>query len=862
MTSTPQIKPTPSSTTQISIEGANEHNLKNVDVSIPHNALVAMTGVSGSGKSSLAFDTLFAEGQRRYLESLSTYTRQFLNQLGRPDVLRISGLPPVITVDQRTGSTAPRSTLATMTEIHDYLRVLYARAGNAHCPTCKTPVESQTSQQIVRQILALADKQKVMILAPFVRGRKGMHRAVFTDICSEGLVRARVDGEIVDSADPPELSKSKQHDIEAVVDRIVVKPGIESRVQESIDLALRLGDGVCLVTHQIESEWHDRLYSQHFACPQCETSYPPLETRSFSFNSPYGACPECDGLGHKLDDNDDSSNDDAIPCPACDGGRLNPFSQAVTLFDRSLPAVSRFSVSEAHQFFQNIAIDSDQQDLQLPLSVEKQEVVRKAVPQLLSKLEYLLKVGLGYLSLGRGAKSLSGGEFQRARLAGCLGSGLVGVCYILDEPTIGLHPHDTGQLIRILQQLRDSGNTVIVVEHDLDVVGQSDQVIDLGPGAGDDGGMIVAQGTPAELTESPTSVTGPYLKPATPTNSTQSSKRQTQEAPRLKIVDAIKHNLKNVTVEIPLQVLTAVSGVSGSGKSTLIHGTLVPSLKSHINHSESQFVGCKQIQGVEHIDRVIEIDQSALGKSGRSNPATYTGLWNEVRKLFAHTRDARIRGFTARRFSFNSKQGGCPACSGKGTQRIEMHFMPDMYVRCPECNGQRFNRQTLSIRFSGHSVADVLDMRIDHAAELFSNFPKLKAILDTLTQIGLGYLALGQPSYTLSGGEAQRIKLATELSKATIANTLFVLDEPTTGLHPHDVGNLLGILQGLVDKGNSVLVIEHNLDVLAAADWLIDLGPKGGNDGGKIVFTGPPEDAIRCQESLTGKALKSIINGV
>jgi excinuclease ABC subunit A len=848
----------------IRVRGARVHNLRNIDVDIPRDSLVVMSGVSGSGKSSLAFDTLFAEGQRRYLESLSTYTRQYLDQLQRPDADLIDGLPPTISIDQRSGSVRVRSTLATTTEIYDYLRLLYARAGQAHCPRCRQPVSCQSSQAIVEQILALEARRKVMILAPLVRGRKGTHRQVFEKICKDGFVRARVDGEVVDASDPPELAKNKRHDVEVLVDRILVKEGIRPRLQESIELALKQGQGTCLLSDYDGDRWHDRLYSEKFACPNCSISFPELEPRTFSFSSPYGACPECDGLGVQFSSAADEDSirelESQVVCEACQGGRLNPFARAVTLAGRSIHELTAMCVSAAAAFFEGLmkSVGSDADDsVFMP---EGRLVAAKTVPDVAARLRFLVDVGLGYLNLDRPTRTLSGGEFQRARLAACLGSGLIGVCYILDEPTIGLHPRDTARLIEILVELRDLGNSIVVVEHDPDMILRADYLIDLGPGAGREGGRIVAAGTPAEVAREPNSLTGNYLN--NPAALCRPSKRRHIDWKRsLTLKGTRTHNLKNVTARVPLEVFTCVTGVSGSGKSSLITHTLTPSVRRALTNPTSQTglfrpLDVDALDGVALIDRIVEIDQSPIGRTGRSNPATYSGIWDEVRKMFARTRAARLRGYPARRFSFNAPGGRCEACKGQGTQRIEMHFMPEMHVTCPDCQGSRFNRQTLAIRFAGKNVADILRLRIDEALEFFGNFPKLRAILDTFNDVGLGYLSLGQSSLTLSGGEAQRVKLATELSRCSDEKTLFVLDEPTTGLHPADIEKLMTLLGRLIDRGNSVLVVEHQIDVIASSDWLIDLGPEGGDAGGRIVAQGRPEDVANVEQSHTGRALR------
>jgi len=851
----------------IQIRGARVHNLKNIDVDIPRDALVVLSGVSGSGKSSLAFDTLFAEGQRRYLDSLSTYTRQYLNQLERPDVDRIDGLPPTISVSQSSGSARLRSTLATTTQIADYLRLLFARAGQAHCPQCGKKVERQTAQAIVSRILELEQGHKVIVLAPLVRGRKGMHRKVFETICKEGFVRARVDGQIVDAGDPPELDKNREHTIEVVVDRIIVKEGIRARLGESVDLALAHGDGACLISFQDAETWIDRLYSTKFACATCSASFLELEPRTFSFNSPYGACEQCEGLGFLAEAADDEEHPDKTyvkqgpRCPACHGSRLNPFASAVTVGGQTLKQLSEMPVAGVSEFFDEMSrvISTDAVDDGL-FSPEQRGVAERTVPEIAQRLQFLCKVGLDYLSLDRSTRSLSGGEFQRARLAGCLGSGLIGVCYVLDEPTIGLHPRDTGRLIDVLCDLRDRGNSVLVVEHDEDVMRRADCLIDIGPGAGSEGGEVVAYGTPDEVAKVEGSPTGRYLarigssSPSVPAREVNWKRCVTLKA-------ANTHNLKNVDVRIPLDVLTVVSGVSGSGKSSLITQTLVPALRAALIESTSPVDGARLELSGDGVSRLVVIDQSPFGRSGRSSPATYSGAWDIVRKLYSQTRDARVRGFTARRFSFNSPQGRCRTCKGQGTERMTMHFMPDVDVTCPMCKGARFNRQTLSVRYRGLSLADVLDMRFDEAREFFKRVPRLSTILETFHAVGLGYLSLGQPSLTLSGGEAQRVKLASELSRTSPEQTLFILDEPTTGLHPADIERLLSLLKQLVERGNSVVVVEHQLDVIAAADWVIDLGPDGGQAGGSIIAEGPPHIIASAPDGHTAQALRVYLRG-
>lgn len=861
----------------IKVRGARTHNLKNIDVDLPRDRLVVITGLSGSGKSSLAFDTLFAEGQRRYLECLSAQTRQFLHQLEKPDVDSISGLAPTICVDQRVTAARIRSTLATTTEIFDYVRLLFARAGQAHCPDCNEPVSQQSVDSIVDRVMHLEAGRKVMLIAPLVVGRKGAHREVFEKICKAGFVRARVNGEVVDAASPPELARGKAHTIEAIVDRLIVKPGIEARLKESVELTLKHGEGSCLISELVDDVWNDRLYSSKYACSKCGTSYPPLEPRSFSFNSPYGACPTCRGLGRVVPEENEERverTDEfwSVPaCGECHGARIGRFQRAVTLWEYSLPRLMELTVEDAARIIGDLAEDAAQQQTLTP---EGQAAARTLVPEIVSRLKFLERVGVGYLQLNRPSRTLSGGEFQRARLASCLGSSLVGVCYVLDEPTIGLHPRDTQRLVDVFNDLRDRGNSVLVVEHDLEVMRAADWLIDLGPGAGREGGRVLWSGRPQELVQqrasqdSQDSQTARVLRNESPSSNHKRS-RAIDSNRRLVIDDVWIHNLRGLRAEIPLGVFVTITGVSGSGKTSLISHALVPAIKYGLTQRErtqltqlkEHGLPCSSLSGLQDIDRIVVVDQSPLGRSGRSNPASHTGIWDHVRHVFAKTRDARLRGFGPQRFSFLSPDGRCAACRGQGLRRLEMNFLPDLMVTCSECRGQRFNAQTLHVKYRDKNVAEVLKLRVDEAVEFFANFPKLKAVLDVLCGVGLGYLELGQPASTLSGGEAQRIKLAAELAKGGTERVLYVLDEPTTGLHPADVERLIELLQQLVDRGQSVLVVEHNLDLIRSSDWTIDLGPEGGASGGQIVSSDRPEKIAQNPElSATAAALADAVS--
>ena len=936
---------------KIVVKGAKVHNLKNVSLEIPRDKLIVFTGLSGSGKSSLAFDTIYAEGQRRYVESLSSYARQFLGQMDKPDVESIEGLSPAISIDQKTTSRNPRSTVGTVTEIYDYLRLLYARVGVPHCPKCGKEIAQQSVDQIVDQIMELPERSKIMILAPIIRGRKGTHEKVLENIKKQGFVRARIDGEIYDlTEDEVKLEKNIKHNIEAVVDRIIVKDGIEGRLTDSIETSLKMAEGLVLVNIIGEE---DRLYSEHFACADCGISIDELAPRMFSFNSPFGKCERCDGLGTLMEIDEDlvvpnkdlsirggaistwgdsrmkeeswtycvlkalmdkynfdldtpykdlpkkvqevlmygepeklkvtytkenvkavynhsfegeinnlrrryiETNSDSMkaeiekymsdnPCPKCKGARLKPEALAVTVGGKNIFEFTKMAIREELDFINSIDFS------------EKDKIISsQIIKEIQSRLSFLINVGLDYLDLARTAGTLSGGEAQRIRLATQIGSQLMGVLYILDEPSIGLHQRDNDRLIATLKQLRDVGNTLIVVEHDEDTMREADYIVDIGPGAGEHGGEIVAAGTLEEIMGNENSLTGKYLTGAKKVELPE--ERRKGNGNFITVKGAKENNLKNVTAKFPLGTLTMVTGVSGSGKSTLVNEILYKGLNKIVNKAKDLPGKFKEITGYENIDKIIDIDQSPIGRTPRSNPATYTGTFDIIRELFSQTQEAKMRGYKPGRFSFNVKGGRCEACSGDGIIKIEMQFLSDVYVPCEVCKGKRYNRETLEVKYKGKNIADVLNMTVEEALEFFENIPRIKNKLQTLMDVGLGYIRLGQPSTQLSGGEAQRIKLAYELSKRSTGKTLYILDEPTTGLHIHDVNRLVKILQRLVDGGNTVIVIEHNLDMIKCADYIVDLGPEGGDKGGTIVATGTPEKIAEVKESYTGKYLKKYL---
>ena len=839
---------------QIVIKGARVHNLKNIDLEIPRDRLVVITGVSGSGKSSLAFDTIYAEGQRRYVESLSAYARQFLEQMERPDVDSIEGLSPAISIEQKSASQNPRSTVGTVTEVYDYLRLLFARIGKPYCYTCGREISAQTIQQVVDHILSLPREIRIHILAPITVKRKSEYRRELRSLVRAGFVRVRIDGEMHDLDEEIAPDKGVPHDIDLIVDRLVLRQGIEKRLADSLEVASRYGNEVIKVEMPSNGEIHGAdtmIFSQKFTCVYCGVSYPEISPRMFSFNSPHGACPSCGGLGSKA--GPDKSADNLHlplsnrPCTECNGTRLKKEILCVKIDEKNIAEVSSLPINEALKFF-----------AALKLSKQEEAIAERLLKEIVNRLQFMVRVGLDYISLGRSSATLSGGEAQRIRLATQIGSGLAGVIYILDEPTIGLHPRDNARLLAILKELMKLGNTVLIVEHDRETILEADHVIDMGPGAGVRGGEVVAQGTPKEITENAQSLTGNYLcglkEIPIPLH------RRRGEGKTLMLKGVRQNNLKGVTVEFPIGAMTCVTGVSGSGKSSLVVDTLYRAM-AHLIHRSKERAGLyDEIKGWKHFDRVINIDQSPIGRTLRSNPATYTGLFTHTRDLFAQLPEARVRGFLPGRFSFNVKGGRCEACTGDGVIRIEMHFLPDVFVTCEVCAGRRFNRETLEILYKGRSIADVLNLTVNQALDFMGNIPPIRQKLETLRDVGLGYLQLGQPANTLSGGEAQRIKLGRELGKNSRGRTLYILDEPTTGLHFEDIKKLLDVLNRLTDAGNTVITIEHNLDVVKSTDYVIDLGPEGGDLGGEVVAKGTPEQISSVPQSYTGQCLRTVLD--
>ncbi len=833
----------------ISIKGARLHNLKSININIPRDTLVVITGVSGSGKSSLAFDTIYAEGQRRYIESLSSYARQFLDQMQKPEVDIIEGLPPTIAIEQRTSHSGPRSTVATTTEIYDYLRLLFAKVGTPYCFHCGIAITRQNIDQIFQRVCLIPEGSRTIILAPVIKGKKGEHKEVLQTIRRKGFVRVRVDGVILDLHTEIKLSRYKIHNIEIVVDRLVIKEDFRKRLQDSIITALELGDGVVIVSREKGKKWDDIVFSERYSCPQCGLGYEEPAPRMFSFNSPYGACQECEGLGMKTEDDVDSvyPNEGSLDyriCDACNGARLRPEALSVKIGGKSIHEVTTMTIEKAFSFFQSLQLGSNR------------EIIAKGIlKEILIRLNFMLDIGLYYLTLDRKSNSLSGGEVQRIRLSTQVGTGLTGACYVLDEPTIGLHQRDNDKLIQTLKKMKELGNTVIIVEHDETTIRNADYVIDLGPGAGEHGGSVVAEGSVREIISCQESLTSQYL-----THNLKIEippfRKKVDRHNSIEIKGARKNNLKSIDVKIPLRLFCCITGVSGSGKSTLVNHILYRALMKEIYGSRQKPGNFDSIIGIEKIDKVIDIDQSPIGRTPRSNPATYTNLFNHIRNVLAQTKESKIRGYTPARYSFNVKGGRCELCGGQGTKRVSMHFLPDMFVECEHCRGKRYNAETLEITYKGKSISDILDLRVDEAYDFFRNIPSIERILRTLREVGLGYITLGQSSTTISGGEAQRVKLSTELAKQSTGKTLYILDEPTTGLHFADIHNLLKILHRLADRGNSVIVIEHNLDVIKTADYIIDMGPEGGNRGGKIVACGSPEEVAASKRSYTGTYLK------
>ena len=937
---------------KIIIKGAKEHNLKNINLEIPRDKLVVVTGLSGSGKSSLAFDTLYAEGQRRYVESLSSYARQFLGLMEKPDVESIEGLSPAISIDQKTTSKNPRSTVGTVTEIYDYIRLLYARIGVPYCPNCGKKIEKQTIDQIIDNIMKLEEGTRIQVIAPIIRGRKGEYTKLIQDLLKEGFIRARIDGENVELSDDIQIDRKKKHNIDLIVDRLVIKPDIRSRLTESVEIALKHADNIVTIDAPGKGE---TLYSQNYACPDCGFSFPELTPRMFSFNNPQGACPECTGIGYLMKMDEDliipdknktlydgvkafgsstmkkgetmakmyfeaigkhygvdikvpikklprdfldkilyGTGDECIdfehespfgirkftapfegviptlerrhnetksqgmrefyemymsesPCHACHGARLRKEILSIKVGDKNINELTDMPINKIRDYLKN-----------LELTNQEKLIGEQIFKEIDKRLSFLIDVGLEYLTLSRSAGTLSGGESQRIRLATQIGSGLTGVLYILDEPSIGLHQRDNDKLLATLKKLRDLGNTLLVVEHDEDTMYAADQIIDIGPGAGVHGGNVMAQGTAEEIKKVENSITGQYLS-GRKKIPVPKKRRKTVKGKSIEVKGATEHNLKNISVKFPLGVFNCVTGVSGSGKSTLVNEILYKTITKQLNGSNEKPGKCKEVVGIDKIDKIINIDQSPIGRTPRSNPATYTGVFDTIRDIFANTNEAKLRGYQKGRFSFNVQGGRCEACNGDGLIKIEMHFLPDIYVPCEVCKGKRYNHETLEVKYKGKTIADVLDMTVEEALDFFSNIPKIKQKIQTLYDVGLGYIKLGQPSTTLSGGEAQRVKLATELSKRATGKTLYILDEPTTGLHIADVHRLVDILQRLVDTGNTIIVIEHNLDLIKTADYIIDLGPEGGDGGGEIVAVGTPEQICKNDRSYTGKFLKKYL---
>ncbi|MEI3429851.1 MAG: excinuclease ABC subunit UvrA [Clostridia bacterium] len=937
---------------KIIIKGAKEHNLKNINLEIPRDKLVVVTGLSGSGKSSLAFDTLYAEGQRRYVESLSSYARQFLGLMEKPDVESIEGLSPAISIDQKTTSKNPRSTVGTVTEIYDYIRLLYARIGVPYCPICGKKIEKQTIDQIIDNIMKLEEGTKIQVIAPIIRGRKGEYTKLIQDLLKEGFIRARIDGENIELSDDIKIDRKKKHNIDLIVDRLVIKPDIRSRLTESVEIALKHADNIVTIDVPGNGE---TLYSQNYACPDCGFSFPELTPRMFSFNNPQGACPECTGIGYLLKMDEDliipdknktlydgvkafgsstmkkgetmakmyfetigkhygvdikvpikklprefldkilyGTGDECIdfehespfgirkfsapfegviptlerrhnetksqgmrefyemymsesPCHACHGARLRKEILSIKVGDKNINELTDMPINKIRDYLKS-----------LELTNQEKLIGEQIFKEIDKRLNFLIDVGLEYLTLSRSAGSLSGGESQRIRLATQIGSGLTGVLYILDEPSIGLHQRDNDKLLATLKKLRDLGNTLLVVEHDEDTMYAADQIIDIGPGAGVHGGNVMAQGTAEEIKKVENSITGQYLS-GRKNIPVPKKRRKTVKGKAIEVKGATEHNLKNISVKFPLGVFNCVTGVSGSGKSTLVNEILYKTITKQLNGSNEKPGKCKEVVGIDKIDKIINIDQSPIGRTPRSNPATYTGVFDTIREIFANTNEAKLRGYQKGRFSFNVQGGRCEACNGDGLIKIEMHFLPDIYVPCEVCKGKRYNHETLEVKYKGKTIADVLDMTVEEALDFFNNIPKIKQKIQTLYDVGLGYIKLGQPSTTLSGGEAQRVKLATELSKRATGKTLYILDEPTTGLHIADVHRLVDILQRLVDTGNTIIVIEHNLDLIKTCDHIIDLGPEGGDGGGEIVAVGTPEQICKNDRSYTGKFLKKYL---